>query len=90
MSDNLKFESNTCFPTFAHDDFLTFFHFWIFRSNFRFPDLRRCPGGGFRCVEFDFEVENQGKQAPEVKKEEKPNFQNFEMIEIFKKSFYFF
>ena len=44
--------------TFAHSYFFTFCQFWIFEANHKFPDLRRCPRGIFRCVESEFEVEN--------------------------------
>ena len=39
----------------------------LFSSNFRFPGIWRCPRGGFRHGEFDFEVKKPGFWPPEAK-----------------------
>ncbi len=51
--------------------------FLVFDANFTFPDLRKCPRGGFQrvAVEFDFEVKNNKVLDPEAKQNEKNNFQ---------------
>ena len=54
--------------------FFAFFHVCMFRSKILFPDLRRCPWGGFRHGESEFEIQNDGREAPEERKEEKPDF----------------
>ena len=44
-----------------------------------FPAMWRCARGGFRRVEFEFEVKNDEEQAPEVKNKEKAKPLNFEI-----------
>ena len=43
----------------------------MFRSKTWFPDLWRYPCGGFRHGESEFEVQNDGREAPEGKKRKK-------------------
>ena len=45
---------------------------------FRFPAMRRCPRGGFRGVESDFEVQNGLQQAPGMKMNEFMRFINLQ------------
>ena len=40
--------------------------FVIFDANFTFPDLWKCPRGGFRHVEFDFDVKSNKFLDPEA------------------------
>ena len=45
----------------------------ILRVQWRFPGVWRYARGGFRHAESESEVKNDGKQAPDVKKEENRN-----------------
>ena len=45
---------------------------------FRFPAMRRCPRGGFRDVESEFEVQNGLQEAPGMKMNEFMRFANFQ------------
>ena len=63
---------------------LAFRQFFIFLTFWRFPGVWRCARGGFRHAESESEVKNDGKQPPEVKKEEN---RNLKILYFF---FYFF
>ena len=48
---------------------------------FPFGGVWRCPRGGFRYAESEFEVQFAGKQAPEVKSEENIKFKILKKLE---------
>ena len=52
-----------------------------FERSFRFPAMRRCPLGGFRGVESEFEVQNGLQQAPGMKMNEFMRFINFQNLQ---------